>query len=59
MLVTAGWDKQLKFWDMRQSHAIHSQTLNERVFALSTMHPLLVVGTADRSMYIYDLNMPQ
>lgn len=58
-LVTGGWDNMLYFWDLRQPRPVHSQQLKDRVYAMSCVHPLLVVGTGDRSVYVYDLNKPQ
>jgi mRNA export factor len=58
-LVTAGWDEQLHFWDTRQQSPVHTIPLEERAYALTTVHPLLAVGTADRSIKLFDLRSPQ
>lgn len=58
-LVTAGWDKQLKFWDTRQNQPVHTIPLEDRAYALSTLHPLLAVGTADRNIKFINLTNPQ
>mmetsp|Transcript_20944 Transcript_20944/g.45820 ORF Transcript_20944/g.45820 Transcript_20944/m.45820 type:complete len:353 (+) Transcript_20944:170-1228(+) len=59
MLITGSWDKTLRFWDCRSPSPVHSQTLPERVYAMDVNHPLLVVGTADRNLHVYDLTKPQ
>lgn len=59
MLVTGSWDKTLKYWDLRSPNPVHTQQLPERVYAMDCLHPLLVVGTADRSIQVYNLAQPQ
>lgn len=59
LLVTGSWDKTLKYWDTRQSNPVHTQQLPERCFSLSVRHPLMVVGTADRNLIIFNLQNPQ
>ncbi|GAB2269528.1 Poly(A)+ RNA export protein rae1 [Dionaea muscipula] len=59
LLVTGSWDKTLKYWDTRQSNPVHSQQLPDRCYALSALHPLLVVGTADRNLIVFNLQNPQ
>ncbi|KAK2986921.1 hypothetical protein RJ640_009064 [Escallonia rubra] len=59
MLVSGGWDKTLRYWDLRQQSPVHVQQLPDRCYALSVRHPLMVVGTADRNLVIYNLQNPQ
>ena len=59
LLVTGGWDKQLRYWDCRQPGPAFSYTLPERCYALDVKHPLLVVGTADRHILVFNLGQPQ
>ncbi|KAI3835835.1 hypothetical protein MKW92_019700 [Papaver armeniacum] len=60
LLVTGSWDKTLKYWDIRQKTApVHTQQLPERCYALSVKYPLMVVGTADPNLIVFDLNRPQ
>jgi mRNA export factor len=40
--VTAGWDKMVKYWDMRTPTPIAQLTSPERVFALDAMGDLMV-----------------
>mmetsp|Transcript_5915 Transcript_5915/g.15190 ORF Transcript_5915/g.15190 Transcript_5915/m.15190 type:complete len:358 (-) Transcript_5915:105-1178(-) len=60
-LITAGWDKTVKYWDLRQSAGtpVHSQAMPERVYAMSVNYPLMVVGTADRQLQVFNLTAPQ
>lgn len=55
LLVTAGWDRTLRYWDTRSSTPAHSHVLQERAYALSVVYPLLVVGTAERHIEIFNL----
>ncbi|XP_059636369.1 protein RAE1 [Cornus florida] len=59
VLVTGSWDKTLRYWDLRQSNPAHVQQLPERCYALTVKHPLMVVGTADRNIIVFNLNNPQ
>jgi len=43
MLVTGGWDKTLRYWDLRQPNPAHVQQLPERVYAMDVRYPLAVV----------------
>ncbi|XP_047334673.1 protein RAE1-like [Impatiens glandulifera] len=59
MLVTGSFDKTVKYWDLRQSTPVHTQQLPERCYTLSVRHPLMVVGTADRNIIVFNLQNPQ
>ncbi|CAK9160454.1 unnamed protein product [Ilex paraguariensis] len=59
LLVTGSWDKTLRYWDLRQSNPAHSQQLPDRCYTLSVRHPLMVVGTADRNLIVFNLQNPQ
>lgn len=58
--MTAGsWDKTLKYWDCRTANPVFTYNLPERCYALDVKHPLLVVGTADRQLLVFNLQSPQ
>jgi len=58
-LVTGSWDKTVKFWDVRTpGPAKGTVSVGERVYCMDLKEQLLVVGTADRNMLIYDLRNP-
>ncbi|KAL9224741.1 hypothetical protein vseg_000750 [Gypsophila vaccaria] len=59
VLATGSWDKTIRYWDTRQPNPVHTQQLPERCYALSVRHPLMVVGTSDRNMIVYNLQNPQ
>ncbi|KAF5199803.1 mRNA export factor [Thalictrum thalictroides] len=48
-----------RYWDTRQQTPVHTQQLPERCYALSVRHPLMVVGTADRNLIVFNLQNPQ
>lgn len=58
MLATSSWDKTLKYWDLRQQTPISTVQLPERAYTMDTSKNLLVVGTAERHICIFDLNNP-
>ncbi|KAK9824435.1 hypothetical protein WJX72_010244 [[Myrmecia] bisecta] len=58
MLVTAGWDKTIRYWDLRSPNPVHTQNLAERVYAMDVKYPLAVVGLANRRIQVYNLTNP-
>ncbi|XP_050671326.1 protein Rae1 [Leptidea sinapis] len=54
-LMTASWDKTLKFWDSRTSVPIMAINLTERCYCADVEYPLAVVGLADRAICLYSL----
>ncbi|ODV81952.1 WD40 repeat-like protein [Suhomyces tanzawaensis NRRL Y-17324] len=58
-VVSASWDKTLKYWDMRSPQPITTINLPERAYCMDTSQKLLVVGCAERHLAIIDLNNPQ
>jgi len=58
ILITGGWDKMLKYWDLRSPNAIATVQLKERCYAMDVTYPLLVVGTAERHMQVFNLTNP-
>lgn len=58
MVVTGSWDKTVKYWDLRQSTAVASVTMQDRVYAMDVKDNLLVVGTAERYINVINLTDP-
>jgi len=48
-----------RYWDTRQSNPVHTQQLPDRCYAITVKHPLMVVGTADRNLIVFNLQNPQ
>jgi len=59
VLMTASWDKTIRYWDGRTPSPALSVSLPERVYCADVRDHLAVVGTADRHVLIYNLNNPQ
>ncbi|KAF9443750.1 WD40 repeat-like protein [Macrolepiota fuliginosa MF-IS2] len=58
ILATGSWDKTIKYWDIRSQNPIATVTLPERCYTLDIQYPVLVVGTAERHIQIFNLNNP-
>lgn len=57
-LVTASWDKTLKYWDLRSPQPLATVQLPERCYAMDSVGDLMVVGTAERHLLIFNLMNP-
>lgn len=55
VLVTASWDRSIKIWDMRSPNPVAQMALSERVYAMDARDDIIVAGTADRQIHIYQL----
>jgi mRNA export factor len=58
IVVTGSWDKTVKYWDLRSPQPVGTVQLPERCYALDANGPLMVVGTAEKNVCIFDLNNP-
>jgi len=59
-LLTGSWDKSVRVWDVRtQAAPKMSIKLPERVYCMDVVNQLMVVGTADRQLLMYDLRNPE
>ncbi|KAF9223436.1 WD40 repeat-like protein [Gyrodon lividus] len=58
ILATGSWDKTIKYWDLRTANPIATVQLPERCYSMDVQYPLLVVGTAERHIQIYNLTNP-
>jgi mRNA export factor len=56
VVVSASWDKTLKFWDCRQSNPVCVLSMPERVYDMDVNDNLLVVATAGRQVVCYDVS---
>lgn len=58
IMATGGWDKVIKYWDTRSPQPIGTVQLPERCYAMDAKGPMMVVGTAEKHVCIFDLNNP-
>ncbi|CDH51264.1 poly rna export protein [Lichtheimia corymbifera JMRC:FSU:9682] len=58
ILATGSWDKTIKYWDLRSPQPIGTVQLPERCYTMDTVGQLMVVGCAEKSVCIFDLNNP-
>lgn len=47
-----------QYWDIRSQNPVSSVTLPERCYTLDVSYPLMVVGTAERHIQIFNLTSP-
>ena len=57
-LVSGSWDKTVKYWDTRTAAAQATVAVSDRVYAMDVKGPVLVLGTADKKLTIFDLRKP-
>lgn len=48
----------MQYWDLRTPTPVSSVTLPERCYTLDVTYPLMVVGTAERHIQIFNLSNP-
>ncbi|KAF8183986.1 WD40-repeat-containing domain protein [Pholiota molesta] len=58
ILATGSWDKTIKYWDLRTANPVATVTLPERCYTFDIQYPLMVVGTAERHIQIFNLTNP-
>jgi mRNA export factor len=47
-----------QYWDMRTPNPVSTVQLPERCYTLDVSYPLMVVGTAERHVQIFNLTNP-
>eukprot|EP01083_Nonionella_stella_P132731 403551_1 len=59
MVVSAGWDKKVRYWDPRTAgtHKLE-MVMDERVYCMDVRFPVMVAGLAGMNTTIYDLRKP-
>jgi len=48
----------IQYWDMRTPNPVSTVQLPERCYTLDVSYPLMVVGTAERHVLIFNLTNP-
>ncbi|CEQ41585.1 SPOSA6832_03312 [Sporobolomyces salmonicolor] len=56
--LTLPRSQSLKYWDLRTPNPVATVQLPERCYTLDVVYPLMVVGTAERQIQIFNLNQP-
>ncbi|KAI8144166.1 WD40-repeat-containing domain protein [Fennellomyces sp. T-0311] len=55
-LYTGSWDRTLRVWDDRSAQTLQqTHELPQKVFSMDICHNKLVVGMANRQIYVYDI----
>lgn len=55
LMITGGWDSQLKLWDGRSPNAIGTYIQPDRIYTFDVCGNTIVVGTAERRVLVWDL----
>ncbi|KAI0749494.1 Poly(A)+ RNA export protein [Daedaleopsis nitida] len=58
VLATGSWDKTIKYWDLRTPNPVSTVQLPERCYTMDVVYPLMVVGTAERHIQVFNLQNP-
>jgi mRNA export factor len=60
MLVTGGWDKMIKYWDLRAPTGQPAGQIEakDRIYTMDVRNDMLVVGTAERWIHVISINNP-
>ncbi|KAL9648970.1 hypothetical protein ABK040_008350 [Willaertia magna] len=60
IVVTGSWDKNLKFWDLRQTNgqAVGTVQQKDKIYDLNVVNYMAVVALANKEVLIYDLRKP-
>jgi len=58
-ILTGSWDSTLRYWDGRSPNPVGTVPLNEKIYCVDVKNNLCVVGTSERTVYIFDLTKPQ
>ncbi|KAK5127343.1 RNA export factor gle2 [Meristemomyces frigidus] len=58
MLVTGGWDKMVKYWDLRSPNPAGQIECKDRVYSMDVRNDMLVIGTAERWIHVVNINNP-
>jgi len=54
--ITGSWDRSVSMWDQRSpNQRVGHAITGKKVFAMSTSDDYVIVGTADRKVFIYDI----
>jgi len=59
LLVSGSWDGKLCIWDMKSPNPVATFDTGKKVFSMSSVFPLLIVGLSDRQMCYFNLNKIQ
>ncbi len=48
----------MQYWDLRTPNPVSTVSLPERCYTLDVAYPLMVVGTAERHIQVFNLQNP-
>mmetsp|Transcript_49372 Transcript_49372/g.60622 ORF Transcript_49372/g.60622 Transcript_49372/m.60622 type:complete len:377 (+) Transcript_49372:55-1185(+) len=58
ILMSGSWDRTLKYWNINSGQQAGEIKLNEKVFCMSFLSPILTIGLSNKHVVAYDLRNP-
>lgn len=55
LIITGGWDNNIKLWDFKDNRELNYFKLNEKVYSMSISRDTLVVGMSNRKIFLFDI----
>ena len=59
LLFSGGWDGKLNIFDLRQANPVMSYSFNNKIYTMSNVNQLLVIGLSERVMAYFNLQKLQ
>eukprot|EP00917_Polyrhabdina_sp_WS-2016_P000213 GHVP01000408.1.p1 GENE.GHVP01000408.1~~GHVP01000408.1.p1 ORF type:complete len:338 (+),score=52.24 GHVP01000408.1:758-1771(+) len=58
IIITGGWDRSIRYWDLRTNGKIGEVALPDRCYAMDTKNGLFAVATAERHICLFNMQDP-
>ena len=59
LLISGGWDGKISVWDLKSNNPIATYETGKKIYTMSCVFPLLVVGLSDRQLLYFNFNKIQ
>eukprot|EP00834_Sanchytrium_tribonematis_P005334 NODE_316_length_9983_cov_1.089741.p5 type:complete len:290 gc:universal NODE_316_length_9983_cov_1.089741:3411-4280(+) len=58
IIVSGGWDKAIRYWDIRSNQPIGQVALSERIYCMDAFNQVVVAATADKNIHVLHMGNP-
>lgn len=58
LVISGSWDSTCRFWDPSMNSAVNRIDLPDKVYAMDLHNTMLIVGMANRQIYLFDTRRP-